>query len=189
MMEPRKKTLTVTIIRSAGDDSADTHHTRWFKQIWHDIEGDIPDRNEFRWADPFARNCRIAKDFTNDLNPDTLATNNMDCLDFLRMLGNDAFDGVIFDPPFSDRMAKDHYDGFGVNLYSSDQKKLADCMVEIARILRPGGMLLKLGFNSNRPHKNFDLEKLWIINKGGYRNDTQISLWVNNMTSLLDFVE
>jgi hypothetical protein len=180
-MEERQINIAVTIFRSSND-SKDTHRTKWFKQIWSEVNERVCVGSMF--ADPFARNCEIAGEFTNDLNPDTLAHHNLCGLEFLKTLGTNSFDGVIFDPPFSDRMATDNYDGFGVNLYSSHQKLLADMMKESARILRTGGFVLKFGFNCNRPHPNLDLVKVWIVNKGGYRNDTIVSLWVNNNYTL-----
>jgi hypothetical protein len=184
-MEPKVRTIETTLLRSHGrDESSDTHRSNWFHEVWRYV----PKNNLLPVIDPFARDCKLA-DITNDLNPDTSATHHLDCLEFLQSFELDDVDGCIFDPPFSVRMAKDHYDGFGVDLYCSDQAKMSQCMKELARIIRPGGWLLKFAFNCNRPHPAFELERLWLVNKGGFRNDISVSLWRHTQRSLKDWLE
>jgi 23S rRNA G2445 N2-methylase RlmL len=167
-------------------DSADTHTTKWFKEIWNDI---IDGMGGHKWAqkativDPFARNCKLAYPNTNDLNPDTEARHNMCALDYLKSFKTDQVDLVIFDPPFSERKANVLYDGYGVNLYTSDAKLMLDCIKETSRILKAGGCLLKFGYDMNFPSPGFVLIGGWIMTKN-FGNSTMVSLWVNEQHSL-----
>lgn len=171
------------VILKPAQDNADTSQTSWFKWIWNEIEVNP------RWVlvDPFARDCELASPNTNDLNPDTNALNNMCAGDYLQSLEADFADLVIFDPPFSERMANDHYDGFGVNLYSSDSKLMTKCLKDCGRIIKPGGYLLKFGFNINQPYKCFELDRLWMIEKVGHKTTTMVTLWKNVQGSIYDY--
>lgn len=125
--------------------------------------------------DPFARNCPWARENTNDIDITTDAHHHMDALDYLKGWENDAADLVLFDPPFSQRQAVEKY-GAHTNLYT-DGKYVSGCMAEIERVLVPGGLLLKLGYNSTRHCGTFDLVKMWVVNFGGNRNDVIVTLW------------
>jgi hypothetical protein len=61
-------------------------------------------------------------------------------------------------------------------------------MKEIERVLKPGGILLKLGYNSSKPSKNFDLLEIIVVNFGGTRNDVIVSIWKKNTTTLDNFM-
>ena len=128
-----------------------------------------------RIADPFARNCTWGT-HTNDIDPNTLAESHMDALLWLESLETEYFDYVLFDPPFSANQAKAKYESGHVNIYS-DPSYLSKCFKEIARILKPGGRVLKLGYNSSRNSPLFELERGWIVNFGASRNDVIMTLW------------
>lgn len=177
--------IIATKIIPVGQDSADTHTTKWFKILWREV-AEYAEEKILREArghfaldilDPFARNCQIAYPHTNDLNPESLAQHNLDALEFLKQYHTATMDIIIFDPPFSERRANEHYDGLGVNLYASDSKKMTECLYESLRVLRRGGYLLKFGYNCNVPAPGFELAKLWIISKRGNANATIVSLW------------
>jgi len=177
--------IIATKIIPSGQDSPDTHTTTWFKILWGEviqlaeekILGDAQGHFALDILDPFAKNCQIAYPHTNDINIETLAQHNMDALEFLKQYETATMDVIIFDPPFSERRANEHYDGFGVNLYASDSRKITDCLHQCLRVLRRGGYLLKFGYNCNVPAPGFELAKLWIISKHGNKNATIVSLW------------
>ena len=178
------------IIRPGNNchDNTETHKTRWFKKIWSDLRYQhFILSPETVIVDPFARNCEIARPNTNDLNPDAVAINNLCASEYLQSLRYDFADLLIFDPPFSERMAKDNYDGFGINLYSSDSKLMTRCLKDCGRVIKPGGYLLKFGFNINQPAKCFELVGLWLIEKTGHRNTTIVGLWKNNQGSIYEW--
>lgn len=169
-----KQVKKATIIQG-GVDNADTHSTKWFKHIWRELDL-APDRV---LVDPFARDCELAYPYTNDLNPNTKANFNMCAFEFLDSLERNFADLIIFDPPFSERMANDHYEGYGVNLYVSDNALMTSCLNECANVLKPNGLLLKFGHNINRPSKHFELVELWMLEKNGHKTTTMITLWRN----------
>jgi hypothetical protein len=170
--------------RLRGPNNADTFTTNWAKTIWNDCRV----HHEAIVIDPFARNCKLgSRDFRNDLNPETNATHHLEALEFLQSLDSDFADFVIFDPPFSDRMANDHYDGFGTSNLYTQNNYIKSCYQEIDRLLKPNGGLLRLGYNSNRPLKTFELETLWLIAHGGHRRDTIASLWRKNTHTLREY--
>jgi len=135
-------------------------------------------------CDPYARNCRWCAPYTNDIDPDTKADSHIDALEFLRMQESNFFHGVIFDPPFSEGQAR-RYEHGTANIYTTPGA-IRMQMNEIRRILKPGGYLLKFGFNSTR-HANLDLEHIFLVNHGGNHNDTIVSLWRKGYYQLEDF--
>lgn len=62
------------------------------------------------WVDPFAGEKSPAK-ITNDLNPDRPTTYHMDAMAFLKTIPDNSVDGVLYDPPYSQRQVKECYDG------------------------------------------------------------------------------
>jgi hypothetical protein len=181
MTKPIRHITATVLYGPANGESADTHRTPWFKRIWSWMEGEGYDLSAV--ADPFARNCRLGL-YRNDLNPDTEAEHNLEADVFLRDLMPRHISGVIFDPPFSARMADDNYDGFGVNLYATDGALLSRTCRAAMRATVHGGWFLKFGYNTNPPHPAYEMVKLWLINKGGKRNDTLVSLWVLRQMTL-----
>ena len=61
------------------------------------------------WCDPFAGMNSPAQ-VTNDLSPEMPTTYHLPALEFLKGLGNESFDGVLYDPPYSPRQVKECYD-------------------------------------------------------------------------------
>jgi hypothetical protein len=175
-----------TIIKCI-QDSPDTHKTKWFSKVWADFM-ELIDIEVAVSCDPFARNCDYAT-FTNDLNPDTNAQRHECALDFLKAFENNSIDFLIFDPPFSPIQDTRHYGELGVNLYASDGVLLTECLDEAARIVNPGGYVLKLGYNCNTFNPAFELVHLWIIQKNHrtHNNCTMVSLWINQQNTLDSF--
>jgi hypothetical protein len=167
--------------RLTGLSAADTSTTTWFRQVWNECGV----HHTAIVVDPFARDCELGHvDFRNDWNPDTSATHHEDALEWMRGLPSGFADFIIFDPPFSERMATDKYDGFGTTNLYTDGKYISALMIECERILLTGGRLLKLGFNSTRHRPTFDLVGHWVVNHGGNRHDTTLTLWRKVVSSL-----
>mgnify|MGYP003661421511 CR=1 FL=1 len=150
----------------------ETHKIKEFQQL-------LVKYGQGTGIDPFARNCQHAY-FTNDINPDTLAKDHMDAYDYLNHFDKSMkFDFIIFDPPFSDRMAKDKYGTS--NLYSAESSKASRCQNLGARLLRTGGFFIKAGYNSNPPAYFLELRELCLLACGGNRNDIIFSVWEKTM--------
>ena len=143
------------------------------------------------WADPFARDSKLAKN-TNDINPDTDATYNMDALDFLKMFDDNSLDGVLYDPPYSLRQIKECYNGLGKSLTQHDtQYFFSDMKKEIARVLKPGGKVISFGWSSNGIGITLGMEllKVVLIAHGGIHNDTIITVERKKGTSAVKIEE
>lgn len=169
----------------SGSKTIDTHESKWFRRIWEKHQPkplfshftDNADGFEPPIiVDPFARNCKWAT-CTNDIDPDTSAEIHMDALEFLRSIPFRGWaDCVIFDPPFSPRQAEEKYQSGHINVYT-DPGYVRKCMKEIVRLLKPGGVLIKLGFNSTRHDPILEATHLYYINSGGNHNDVCCSIW------------
>lgn len=127
-------------------------------------------------VDPFARNSHYGT-VTNDLNPDTEAMYHVDAIDFLRSFRDGSADCVIYDPPYSPRQVAECYRGFGYEVTGETTRSSWKYrhMDEIARIVRPGGMVLSFGWNSNFVGKKRGFEKeeiLPVSHGGGSAHDT-----------------
>jgi len=129
------------------------------------------------WIDPFVR-ASVLRDrcmFTNDLNPKYAGTHNLEALDFLRLFREGSVDGVLFDPPYSPRQAKEEYNGFGAvqtsRAFYSDRKR------EAAYILKPGGFGICCGWNSlNLGRKNgVEVVEVLLVCHGN-QNDTIVTV-------------
>ena len=125
--------------------------------------------------DPFARECKYGT-ITNDLNPDFKTDYHLDALDFLKMFPDNYADCVIYDPPYSLRQVSECYKGVGreVTMETTQSSWRARHLDEIARILKPNGVALCFGWNSNGVGKTrgFEMQEVLIVPHGGSRNDT-----------------
>lgn len=127
-------------------------------------------------VDPFARNARLAT-HTNDLNPDTDAEHHMEAVEFLRMLADKGVeaDCVIFDPPYSPRQVADCYQGIGMTPTKRDTQTArlkAECRTQIRRLVKNGGVVISMGWNTVGHGKEFTPVELLIVCHGGDHNDT-----------------
>ena len=125
--------------------------------------------------DPFANNCKIGT-ITNDLNPKFDTTYHLDALDFLKILDDESADVVLYDPPYSLRQVKECYEGVGITVTAEHTKASwrAKHLDEIARVLKPGGVCLCFGWNTNGVGKKrgFEMVEVLIVPHGGSKNDT-----------------
>lgn len=94
--------------------------------------------SEGLWIDPFANSSKVAT-ITNDLNTEYDTDYHMDALDFLRLFSDNEVDGVLYDPPYSNRQVSEVYKGVGlpVNKETTQSTFWGNQKKEIARIVRP----------------------------------------------------
>ena len=134
-------------------------------------------------VDPFARN-KLWCTHTNDLNPSTRAEYHMTALEFLKWINHAQFaaDLVLFDPPYSRRQTKEVYDDVGLKYQQSDNHNMTrNWRAErdvIDKILRPGGIVISLGWNTSGMgiRRGYEIVELMVINHGGHHNDTLITV-------------
>jgi len=133
---------------------------------------------EGEWVDPFARDSKRAN-ITNDINENTSAEFHMDALEFLKMMGDNWADGVLYDPPYSLRQVKECYDSVGRDLTSHESRHFfSDLKREIARIVKPGGKVISFGWNSGGIGKTngFEIQRILLVPHGGPHHDTIVTV-------------
>lgn len=126
--------------------------------------------------DPFANSCEYGT-ITNDLNPEYETTYHMDALEFLKTMGAEEADLVLYDPPYSITQAAQLYKAYGkekLEINVANMKYWAECKSQIARILKPDGVCLSFGWNTNGigVGRGFEIERILIVAHGGSKNDT-----------------
>lgn len=131
-------------------------------------------------VDPFANNCKYGT-ITNDLNPEFETNYHMDALEFLKTLPDESADLVLYDPPYSITQASELYHSYGkakLEVNVANMKYWSLIKDNIARILKPGGRVISCGWNTNGLGKgrNFEMTEVLIVNHGGSKNDTLVTL-------------
>lgn len=130
---------------------------------------------EFESIDPFANKNRIAK-ITNDLDPEMKADYCMDALDFLKQFADNSMDFVLYDPPYSPRQVSECYKKLGktVNMQTTQASFWGNLKKEIARIIKPNGIVISFGWNTNGigKTKGFEIIEILMVAHGGIHNDT-----------------
>ena len=100
----------------------------------------------------------------------------MDALDFLKQMKTNSADVVLYDPPYSLRQVKECYEGVGITVTAEHTKASwrAKHLDEIARIVKPNGLCLSFGWNTNGVGKKrgFEIIEILIVAHGGSKNDT-----------------
>jgi len=132
------------------------------------------------YADPFAGENSPAA-ITNDLRETMPTTHHMDALDFLKSLGTDSCDGILFDPPYSITQAKTCYEGYGMDKLDTkptSMKYWGDCKTEMARAIKKGGKVICFGWNSMGVGKGrgFEMQRVLLVPHGGSKNDTIVTV-------------
>jgi len=97
-----------------------------------------PDAEHYRVTDHDGATVR------NDLNPDRDADHHVDVADIDDVFGPRSFDTVVFDPPFDQSQAEEHYDGMHDRQRGPARRKLRE-------LVRPGGVFVELGWNDHGP--------------------------------------
>ena len=141
-------------------------------------------------ADPFANRNKIAK-YRNDLDPEMLTEYNLDALEFLRTFKDNSLDLVFFDPPYSPRQVSECYKRLGktVNMQTTQSSFWANMKNEISRIIKPSGVVLCFGWNSQGIGKTrgFTMVELLIVAHGGNHNDTICTAEIKNTDLFSNF--
>ena len=126
-------------------------------------------------VDPFANESKFGT-ITNDLNPKFDTNYHLDALDFLKQINDNCSDIVLYDPPYSPRQIKECYDGIGITVTADDTKASwrAKHLDEIKRVLKPNGICISFGWNTNGVGKKrgFEIIEILIVPHGGSKNDT-----------------
>lgn len=97
----------------------------------------------------------------NDINPERNADYHYDVCEIDDHFDADTFDVGVFDPPFDQGQADELYDG----MHASDLGRAREAL---ATLVRPGGRLVELGWNSHSvaAWDGWDREALHIFERG-----------------------
>lgn len=85
----------------------------------------------------------------NDINPERDADIHHDVTAIDEAFDPDSFDSIVFDPPFDQTQADDHYEGMHDRQRGPARRKLAE-------LIRPGGVFIECGWNDHGPALAFD---------------------------------
>lgn len=137
--------------------------------------------------DPFANTNRIAQ-ITNDLDPQYKTDYNIDAINFLKVFDDASIDTVLFDPPYSPRQVSESYKklNMSVNMETTQASYWSNMKNEIARILKPNGVCISCGWNSNGIGKTrgFKIEEILLLAHGGAHNDTIVIVEIKEQSRL-----
>ena len=135
-----------------------------------------------RVVDPFANehsikeylnNCEY---ISNDLDSTYGCDYSLEANDFLKMFDECSVDVVLYDPPYSPRQVKEVYTSLDktVTIQDTQASYWTSFKKEIARVLKPGGICISFGWNTNGigMNNNFDIIEIAIVAHGGSKNDT-----------------
>ena len=101
-------------------------------------------------------------------------------MDFCKQFEDNTIDFVLFDPPYSPRQISECYKKLGksVNMESTQSSFWSNIKNEIARILKPNGIVICFGWNSQGIGKKeksvyqFKMIEILLVAHGGNHNDT-----------------
>jgi hypothetical protein len=120
---------------------------------------------------------------TNDIEPETPTFSHEDGFLFLRSCIAGAFEGALFDPPYSPDQCLRIYKPIsrnGKKSWGTGGKATyhADCRNEIARIIKPGGCAISFGWDTNGIGKKrgFEIVEVLDICHGACHNDTLVTV-------------
>ena len=105
----------------------------------------------------------------------------LDALQFLKMFESEKYDFVIYDPPFSYRQASEAYNSFGkekLEMSVTNHKYWSCVKNEISRVLKPNGICMCCGWNTNGLGKSrgFKMDEILICSHGAGKNDTLVTI-------------
>ena len=129
--------------------------------------------------DPFANQNKLAT-ITNDLDPQYDTDYHMDATEFLKILDDNSADVVLWDPPYSPRQIMECYKKFNmtVNMQTTQASYWSKQKEQIARIVKPNGIVITCGWNSGGIGKKygFKIIEILLVAHGGWHNDTIVTV-------------
>lgn len=143
-------------------------------------------KSGFLIIDPFANNCCIkeyllnSKYVSNDLDEEYDTDYHLDAKDFLALFADNSVDMVLYDPPYSPRQVAECYRKLDktVTQYDTSNAFYTKFKEEITRVLKPNGIVISFGWNTNGIGKNMGFEQIeiLIVSHGGNHNDTLVTV-------------
>lgn len=104
---------------------------------------------------------------------------HLDALDFSQIVTG-PLEGVLFDPPYSYRQVSEHYKSAGRKPTQRDTSYnfYARVMDPLASKIKPGGLAISFGWNSNGfgKKRGFKIKEILIVAHGLHHNDTIVTV-------------
>ena len=129
-------------------------------------------------VDPFANDSKIGT-ITNDLDEQYDTDYHMDALDFLKMLGDNSVDTVLYDPPYSPRQVSECYTSLGktVNMQTTQASYWSKQKEQIGRIVKKDGIVITCCWNRGGIGKKYgnEMEEILLVPHDGWNNDTIVT--------------
>lgn len=136
--------------------------------------------------DPFAnehsiKNEIICKKYiSNDLDESYDTDYHLEAQDFMKKFENNSIDVILFDPPYSGRQVSECYKKLGKTITMSDTNSgyFTKFKKEISRLLKPNGICISCGWNTNGIGKKYGFEIIEILDvaHGSMHNDTLVTV-------------
>lgn len=98
-----------------------------------------------------------------------------DALQYIKSIPYESQDIVLYDPPYSQRQLREMYDKQGIS-YDMNSSYWTKINKEIFRVLKPGGICIKFGWNSSRISEFVDIVETMLVCHGGMHNDTIVTV-------------
>jgi hypothetical protein len=137
-------------------------------------------------VDPFAFDSKFAT-HTNDLSPAAQSSSHLDAVDYLQSLldagEGGTFDAALLDPPYSPRQMSEAYKNAGRKVGMSETQNgrlYKECKDRLSLLLKPGGVAVTCGWNSNGfgINRGFRLEEILLVPCGAAHNDYIVTVEV-----------
>lgn len=137
--------------------------------------------------DPFANESNIkehlpksCKYISNDLDTQYNNDYHLEAQDFLQLFDDNSIDVVLYDPPYSSRQVSECYKSLGRSVTISDTNSgyFTKFKKEIARVLKPNGIVITCGWNTNGVGKKYGMDLLEVLDiaHGGAHYDTLVTV-------------
>lgn len=142
-------------------------------------EGDVvvdPFANEFS----IKNEINVKKYISNDLDLEYETDYHLEAQDFMKLFDNETVDVVLFDPPYSGRQVSECYKKLGKTVTMADTNSgyFTKFKEEISRIVKPNGIVITCGWNSNGVGKKYGFEiiEILLVAHGAMHNDTIVTI-------------
>lgn len=107
-----------------------------------------------------------------------------DALEHLKGLEPESIAYGLYDPPYSQRQLREMYDTLGLH-YEMNSSYWHNIEKEWFRVMKPGGKVIRFGWNSKRM-KGFEITRILLVNHGGQHNDTIVTVQMKMQGMLID---
>ena len=136
--------------------------------------------------DPFAnefsikQEINVGKYISNDIDTDYATDFHLEAQDFMKLFEDGCIDVVLFDPPYSSRQVSECYKKLGktVTMHDTSSGYFTKFKEEISRVVKPNGIVITCGWNSNGIGKKYGFEiiEILLVAHGGMHNDTIVTI-------------